>query len=350
MFSSKMSRPTTAHVRRVIALATVAAMMLFGLVAVTGPAQAKVSGPNGRILFLRPDPSIGENVAYTVNPDGSAVKKLFSSAIGEPAHWSPDGSQIAIDSQFACPNAGFNCDSAIIVNPDTGTLRELKNPVPTLLDDFFCTVWSPDATRLACLGTSDTDQSANGVYTVRSSDGGGLTRITGNVPPGGADRPDDYSPDGKSLVFTRDDGDGNVSFFVVKLNGGRMQQITTPPEMVLREIDGSWSPSGNKILFSARSDPDHRFGIWVVNSDGTGLQQVAIPGCGGAFSDSTSIGCFDTSWSPDGTKIIFSRFDPRTRLQNIYTANADGSGLSQVTRSGLNDQAPDWGPHPLATP
>jgi hypothetical protein len=35
---------------------------------------------------------------------------------------------------------------------------------------------------------------------------------------------------------------------------------------------------------------------------------------------------------------------------NIYTANADGSGLFQVTHesSGLEVTAADWGTHPLA--
>ncbi len=333
----------TVLLRLTLAVAASAALVV---TAFPAPAGAKVPGPNGRIVFLRPDPAIGDMVTYTVNPDGSHLQQLFPGGVGEPPHWSPDGSLVAIDSQFACPTAGFNCDLAVIVNPDTGSFRELKNPNP-IINDFFCTVWSPDATRLACDGTSDTDPSLNGIYTIRSSDGGDLTRITANVPPGGADRPVDYSPDGKSLVFIQLDSNEQASLFVVKVKGGVPKQITTPPEMVLGLFSASWSPSGNKVLFGARSDPDHRGAIWVVNSDGTGLHQVGIPSCGGAFSNRTSVSCFDPGWSPDGTKIVFGRFDPTNGRRDIYTANADGSGLSQVTHSGLGDSWPDWGPHPL---
>ena len=82
-----------------------------------------------------------------------------------------------------------------------------------------------------------------------------------------------------------------------------------------------------------------------MNSDGSGLHQLAIPGCGGAFSDPTPIDCRDPGWSPDGTKIVFARAAPS--VVNIYTVNRDGSGLFQVTRNGRNT-IPDWGTHPLA--
>ena len=43
------------------------------------------------------------------------------------------------------------------------------------------------------------DPSRNGIYTIRVSDGGGLTRITAD--PGGDDIPGDFSPEGDQLVF-----------------------------------------------------------------------------------------------------------------------------------------------------
>jgi Tol biopolymer transport system component len=52
------------------------------------------------------------------------------------------------------------------------------------------------------------------------------------------------------------------------------------------------------------------------------------------------------SWSPDGKKIVFYIF-PIATGRNIYTVNANGSGLSQVTHGG-DAQAPGWGTHPLA--
>jgi hypothetical protein len=67
-----------------------------------------------------------------------------------------------------------------------------------------CIVWSPDGKRLACAGFGEPDSSRNGIYTIRSSGGAGLTRMTSN--PGGDDLPGDYSPQGSassSLASTR---------------------------------------------------------------------------------------------------------------------------------------------------
>ena len=46
----------------------------------------------------------------------------------------------------------------------------------------------------------------------------------------------------------------------------------------------------------------------------------------------------------DGKKIIFADNSPTTGV-NIYTVNADGSGLFQVTHDGGDDD-PAWGTHP----
>jgi Tol biopolymer transport system component len=99
---------------------------------------------------------------------------------------------------------------------------------------------------------------------------------------------------------------------------------------------------------TTRSDADHRLAIWVVKANGKDLHKLPIsPACGGAFSDPKSISCFQPGWSPDGTKIVFTRISGNGTQENIYTVNADGSALTQVTRSGGASQ-PDWGTHPLS--
>jgi Tol biopolymer transport system component len=195
---------------------------------------------------------------------------------------------------------------------------------------------------LACAGFGETDPSRNGIYTIRSSDGGGLTRVTSN--PAGDDEVGDYSPDGKHLVFVRNNRDGNVGLFVVRLNGTGLRRITPPGMMLNPEEGGSWSPRSSEILFSARSAPGRRLSVWVVNSDGSELREIPItPSCGGAFSDPKSVGCSEARWSPDGSKIVFVRNSKATQ-KDIYTVNLDGIGLTQVTHAGF-DEFPDWGPH-----
>jgi len=314
--------------RKLIVLA--AALTTLGLAGISGPAQAKVPGPDGQIVFSRSLSSTTEDFAVvTVNPNGTHGQELTP---GECPHWSPDGSLIA-----TC--GASDGSAAMIINPDTGTiLRELFPPDLTL--HLACTVWSPDAKRLAC-GQFDsaTDPSRDGMYTVRSSDGGGLRRITSN--PGALDEPGDYSPDGNRIVFGRTDParptNANHALFVVNLNGTGLHRIT--PWGSGSEADGSWSPNGNWILFDSKGS------LYVVHPGGTGLAKIPL-------ATSSLSRAFDPGWSPDGTKIVFALFtrtSPGTQQEGIYTAKADGSHLQQVTNAPIYDAHPDWGPHPLAS-
>jgi Tol biopolymer transport system component len=329
---------TGVAMKRLIALGIVAGMTLLGLVAVTGPAQAKVPGPNGQIAFTRLGSGPHGPAVYTMNPDGSQVRQLFDRDSGFP-HWSPDGTKVSV---FCCDDGM----AAHIVDADTGDFRELAPPDPGL--EVHCGQWSPDAQRFACESFGVTDPARNGIYSIRTSDGGGLQRITTN--PGGDDTPGDYSPDGKRMVFIRADAnDEHAGLYVTKVNGSGLLQIPTPGLIIhFGESAGSWSPSGNKILFDAQAGTDNRPAIYVVNADGSGLHQLPIQlSCGGPGSDPRSTACLQPGWSPDGTKIVFVGVTGNGTQANIYTVNADGSNPTRLTNSG-DAILPDWGPHPLA--
>jgi len=106
---------------------------------------------------------------------------------------------------------------------------------------------------------------------------------------------------------------------------------------------GSWSPNGDDILFVARESERHHKAIWIVNADSGEPEQLPItPECGGPSAEPGTFGCYWPSWSPDGDRIVFTRSDGVGTTESIYIVNADGSGLVQVT-DGEDDQ-PDWGP------
>jgi TolB protein len=313
---------------------------LAALVAVSAtPAAANPPGDNGQIVFARFDPLLEDTVLYTVNPDGSHERQVLLLPAQCP-RWSPDGTRIV--------TCGFPPDGATaIINPDVGSYRTLAMPDP---DNLFtgCPLMSPDGSRIACAGWGQTDPSLNGIYTVRTSDGDDLTRMTSN--PGGEDLPGDYSPNGKRLVFGRFDHPTDLDgLYTVKVDGTGLRRITPPGTILGPDSGGSWSPQGNQIVFARRLAADQRTTLWVVHTDGSGLHQIHVqgqPACGGPISDPTARGCFQPRWSPDGTKIVFTTFTAAAG-RDIYTVNADGSGLAQVTDGG-DDQTPDWGTHPLA--
>jgi TolB protein len=313
---------------------------LAAVVAVTAlPADAKPRGANGQIVFARFDSTLGDTVAYTINPDGTHEQQVSTPTLtAELPRWSPDGTRIVL----SC------CDlSAFIVNPDTGSSVSLPMTDPDLFTP--CGVWSPDGSRLAC-EAGFIDPSRQGVWTIRSTDGGGLTQITSN--PGGDDSPTSYSPDGKRLAFTRQSPDGSLVLDTVKLDGTELRQLT-PTGMDLEFGTGAWSPQGNEILFSASATAGVHRTFWVVHSNGSGLRELSIAGCGGPFTDPNAHACLDPTWSPDGQKIAFSLFSAATGQREIYTVNEDGKHLFQVTHGvstvpGEGAEAPSWGTHPLA--
>jgi Tol biopolymer transport system component len=102
------------------------------------------------------------------------------------------------------------------------------------------------------------------------------------------------------------------------------------------------SPDGTRVLFSAFSqveecdfteEPvecwmvDQPPAIYVVNLDGSGLTELT------GHADQSR-----ASWSPDGTKIAFSR------LSQIHTMNADGGNQTSLGVTGSN---PLWSPDGL---
>jgi TolB protein len=194
---------------------------------------------------------------------------------------------------------------------------------------------------LVCEGFGLSDDSLNGIYSIRSSDGGGLVRITST--PGGDDIPGDSAPNGNRMVFFRAT---LGALFVVNTNGTGLKQIT-PADFGLSGF-GSWSPQGNEIVFSRHVTPDVHSSIWVVHADGTGLHEINVQPaseCGGPNSDPDAQGCNHPVWSPDGKKIAFIRSHSNIVDGEVYTVNVDGTGLRQVTDApGVDDV--DWGTHP----
>jgi dipeptidyl aminopeptidase/acylaminoacyl peptidase len=208
-----------------------------------------------------------------------------------------------------------------IIAPDGTVERVLEIDDPTL--NLPCTVWSPDDQRLACEGWDEADEKRTGIYTVRSSDGGGLQRVT--APESGqADRPGDFSPDGSRLLFKRAHEEDPGPLLVVSVEGGE----TTPVGDSLVEDPGRYSPDGSMILTSSAG------ALLVLAADGTVVSNIVESG----------FFLFGPVWSPDGTRIAFSRTTPGVFQADVYTSLPDGTDRRQVTATDDNEIRVEWGP------
>jgi uncharacterized repeat protein (TIGR01451 family) len=115
------------------------------------------------------------------------------------------------------------------------------------------------------------------------------------------------------VVFTACDSSCAVYVAPDDQNGDGSTQILPVASNLLLLSDVAWSPDGTKIayardLFDSDNPPTnyHGRGIFVMNADGSGVEQISLPPfVGGARWSRDN----DPSWSPDGTKIVFSRMN-----------------------------------------
>jgi len=282
----------------------------------SSPAVSPATVPGGLLAYGRFSPT-GTHV-FTANTDGTDEHALLPS-IAEGPRFSPDGRRIAV----ATENPQGLLFLAL-VNPDGSGYRRFPRPDPTLA--LGCGVWSPDASRLACEGWDDGNPARNGIYTVRASDGGGVTRVT-TSPGGGHDLVGDYSPDGRQIVFVRGihvDDEQNA-LMVVNADG------TDPRVLTGRTVSlaSRWSPDGKTILTESGGS------LLLVPVDGAPVSAIRING-GSAVKASRG------AWSPDGTWIVFSRLT--STGEDIYIMRSDGTNLHQITHTpGVDEEFGEWG-------
>ena len=183
--------------------------------------------------------------------------------------------------------------------------------------------WSPDNQRVACEGWDETTLSREGIYTVRSSDGGGLVRLT-KTPANLVDLPGDYSPDGTLFLFKRSADEVPGPLMVVPTAGGRPPLALTDLAV---EDPGRYSPDGKTILTSSNGR------IVLLSADtGREIGQLEQPG--------TSL--FGPVWSPDGGHIAYSGATSGP-YADIYTSLPDGTDQRRVTSTAENEIRVEWG-------
>jgi TolB protein len=120
----------------------------------------------------------------------------------------------------------------------------------------------------------------------------------------------------------------------VNVDGTGLRNLTTAlPAGVTVPQHPAWSPDGRRIAFVARRNGQHN--VWTMNADGTNVVQLTnAPG-------------FDQSptWSPDGASIAFSRYNAAATMHGWDIAIVPSAGGAPVMRELPGDQLqPAWSP------
>ena len=134
-----------------------------------------------------------------------------------------------------------------------------------------------------------------------------------------------WSSDGRRLAYAwRDPRQGGYQLRVMSADGAADAALTDPVA-----IDGSpsWSPAGDRIVFSSNRDAPG-FGVYVIRLDGSTPVRLA---------DGTA-----PAWSPNGDRIAFVGLVEGA--PDILTMRPDGTDVRNVTRHAADDVDPAWAP------
>ncbi|MEP7284961.1 MAG: DUF5050 domain-containing protein [Chloroflexota bacterium] len=132
-----------------------------------------------------------------------------------------------------------------------------------------------------------------------------------------------WSPDGKRIAYQSRHGGDIPRIYIINPDGSDEVQITVDSGAY-----PTWSPDSKQIVFQSNGEMAN---IFSINADGSNLFQITH--------------MTDAGWpqmSPDGRSIVFVASGSEGPLQ-MYTINIDGSQLTQLTHSNAN-YSPVWSP------
>lgn len=191
---------------------------------------------------------------------------------------------------------------------------------------------SADGKKYVAVGYVGADFSTWSIHTF-DADGTNLARLT--TEEGVWDTEPSWSPDASRIAFSRIYPKENrrEELWVMDADGSSQHPIG------IEGFAPKWSPDGTRLIYASKKSG--RYDIYTCNADGTDERQL---------TDTDGADESYPIYSPDGSRIAFcaSTGDYNTpeniKTMEIYTMNADGSGVMQLTDNESSDGLPRWSP------
>jgi Tol biopolymer transport system component/DNA-binding winged helix-turn-helix (wHTH) protein len=347
--------------------------------------------------------ALGDQYAPTFSPDGQRVAfawngerrnhfDIYVKEINSPAAplrltanddinyspaWSPDGRSIAFYRR-----KGDRLGGIWVMGALGGPARKIADWNSQMTPNGREFAWLPDSKSLIAT-VSETQNNPSQIIQIDIETGEKKTLLAGTS--GEHYLTPSVSPDGRTLLFTRDIGFGIGSVMVLSLPNGQ-PHVLKAEEMAKKGVLGllnrypTWTPDGKYVVFS--SDSGGRDHLWLAPIEGDGpLEELSALGdwVSGAWISplgalafvhedyDTNIWRLDLrrsvsdpspnpaqvvastriesnpSLSPDGRRLAFS--SDQSGYMEIWISDADGNNSAPLTSmNASNTGSPDWSP------
>jgi Tol biopolymer transport system component len=324
-------------------------LLVFGLVfagsvVLAAPADAVLSGRNGRIVFTSGrgatagDDSTARLYLRPVisSTGGGTVSAPITPLGGQSRHgsWSPDRTRIVLAN--GTPGSPTTEDYDLFVRDlVAGTFIALD---ATQVGDSLSSdhpAWSPDGSRIA-YEQQPADNSADRNIMVKTvgTAAAAVPLTTSSI----REFKPAWSPDSSTIYYAKENS-GPQYLDIVKRPAGGGAETAAQAASGIDEYQPSISPDGSKMCFTLQTTPGNTSTaeIYTVNlATGTGLTNI---------SDDATQGDINCTWSPDGQYIAY--------VSGTFTSGAlvmkraDDTSLFPVPLedvAGHFDGNPDWAP------
>jgi Tol biopolymer transport system component/DNA-binding winged helix-turn-helix (wHTH) protein len=185
---------------------------------------------------------------------------------------------------------------------------------------------SPDGTRVAYVWNGGSGENYS-LY-VKLTDGGAPLRLTRESPA--EDRAPAWSPDGRSIAFTRATA-STCDILIAPALGGSARRLGPCGDPDYRRL--AWSPDGHSLAVSRR-DRDGPLAIEIVSVQ-TGDRRVLTRPPAGILGDTSP------AFSPDGARLAFDR-NISDGAGDIYTVSSSGGEPRRLTFDARDLMGLDW--------
>jgi TolB protein len=129
-----------------------------------------------------------------------------------------------------------------------------------------------------------------------------------------------WSPDSKRIAFTGSAGD-QLQVFVMNADGTEKRQVTSFTKDQGNAQVPAWSSDGRRLAFQANGPGPGTSDIWILDLESKAVRKIAAHDQ--VYLNETPC------WFPDGRRLAFQ--SNRTGRMEIWTMNADATGLLQIT-------------------